>query len=220
MRVLFFDTETNGLPKSKSKTIPVETLENWPLIVSVAGQVWEISSNATSVKLSSHYNIIKPSPDTEWNTESSAIHKITKERALAEGTESSEVFRIFHELVGTVDVVIAHNMPFDKPVLLAEFLRRGLSKAWPSIEYCTCLNTKELTQIPWAYGKPWDKYKMPKLGELYKYLFGSEGAFEFHSADADVDCLVQCFQELVRRRLVPLETWERNLRVLRSVGAS
>jgi len=221
MLVLFFDTETNGLPKVKNA--PAEKVDNFPRIVQIAGEVWEFSTDtgATPKKLSTHSFIVKPDPALEWDTGSFAIHTISKERALTEGTDSKEVFELFHALVFKCDIIVAHNLAFDKPVLQAEFIRHNLDvTVWCPIEYCTCINTKELLKLPGRYPKPWDLYKMPKLVELYCFLYSPINTFAFHSAAGDVECLVQCFLELVRRRFVPLDTWERNLRVLAGIETS
>ena len=216
MLVLLFDTETNGLPKIRNA--PAEKVDNWPIIIQIAGQLWEVGSGTHPVKISEHSFLIKPAADTEWNPGSFAIHKISKEKALTDGTDSDEVFKLFHALVFKSDVIVAHNLAFDKPILQAEFVRRGLdTKVWPPIEYCTMINTKELLKLPGLYPKPWDLYKTPKLVELYCFLHSPTTKFEYHSAAGDVECLVQCFLELIRRRFVPLDTWERNLRVLAGI---
>lgn len=72
--------------------------------------------------------------------------------------------------------------------------------------------TKALCKLPSKFARPSDPYKWPTLGELYKFLFGNTTELVLHSADADVECLVTCFRDLVRRDTVPLETWRRVLR--------
>ena len=47
-------------------------------------------------------------------------------------------------------------------------------------------------------------YKQPRLAELHTYLFGNEGKYEAHRASSDVDCLVACSQELIRRNILVL----------------
>ena len=218
MRILFFDTETNGLPRVKNA--PIATVDNWPRVVQIAWQIWEFGPGDTAPShVQSLSFLVKPSPELVWDTGSFAIHKISKERATLEGRPGNEVFQAFLTALQSISVVCAHNVAFDKPVVLAELLRHSIDiRAWPQIEYCTCINTKELLKLPSRYAKPWDMYKLPKLVELYTFLYSPAQAFEFHSAAGDVQCLVQCFLELVRRRLVPLDTWERNLRVLREMA--
>lgn len=217
MRILFFDTETNGLPHVKNA--PVTVVENWPRVVQIAWQIWEFAPGDSSPNhVQSLSFLVKPDPGLVWDAGSFAIHKISKERAILEGTSGNEVFQAFSTVLQSSSVVCAHNIAFDKPVALAELLRHSIGiTSWPHIEYCTCINTKELLKLPSRYAKPWDMYKLPKLVELYTFLYSPSVTFEFHSATGDVQCLVQCFRELVRRRFVPLDTWERNLRVLRGL---
>jgi DNA polymerase III epsilon subunit-like protein len=218
MRIVFFDTETNGLPLVKNA--PVTDTKNWPQVVQIAWQVWEFSppgdeETPRPSMLETHSYLVKPSQEMAWNAGSFAIHKISKERAYMEGTPGQEVFTAFSLALCSAHVVCAHNLAFDKPVTLAEFVRHGIDTArWPRIEYCTCVNTKELLKLPSRFPKAWDMYKPPKLVELYTFLYSPMSTFEFHSAAGDVQCLVQCFLELVRRRFVPLATWDRNLRVI------
>jgi hypothetical protein len=40
MRILFFDTETSGLPKNWNA--PVEQIENWPRLVQIAWQIYDL----------------------------------------------------------------------------------------------------------------------------------------------------------------------------------
>lgn len=217
MRVLLFDTETNGLPKSWRAT-PYNTA-NWPIIISLAWQIWEITpSSAAFVEKGSY--LVKPPADVVWNEESQGIHGITQADASTNGLPAAEVFPAFVSIVRTVNLIVAHNMSFDKTVLLSELIRLNPRLAmdwWPRFEYCTCESTKTLCRLPSQQKKPnpKDPYKRAKLVELFNYLFPSKSTdgFAFHTADGDVQCLVECFLELVRRGHLPLAIWERSLRV-------
>jgi DNA polymerase-3 subunit epsilon len=206
MKILFFDTETNGLPLSRNAL--TRDVNNWPRIVQIAWELWEISNDGHHRILQDSY-IIRPDESLPWNNESAAIHGITKERALAEGTPHSQVLAAFAAAASQARVLCAHNLAFDKPVLRAEYYRQSPNESfkwWPPMEYCTMQNSIHLCKLPSKYPKPNDPYKYPRLSELYKYLFGTEADFAWHSAAGDVQCLTVCFQELVRRRLVtPLE---------------
>ena len=215
MNILFFDTETNGLPLRRNAL--TTDVENWPRIVQIAWQLWEVTpTDARQLGQASY--IIRPEESLIWNNESAAIHKITKERALTEGVPGDAVLAQFRAVASNAKVLIAHNLAFDKPVLKAEFYRLNLNEQflwWPPAEYCTMENTTALCKLPSKYARPHDPYKFPRLSELHTFLFGLvDGAFDFHNAAGDVECLVQCFNELLRRRLVPVAAqWFRNFRV-------
>ena len=74
MKLLFFDTETTGLPKNYK--LPYTHLENWPHIVQLS---WLVSENGQILKESD--NIIKVSVPIP--IESSRVHGITNEIAQA-----------------------------------------------------------------------------------------------------------------------------------------
>lgn len=205
MKILFFDTETNGLPLVRKA--PETVLENWPRAVSIAWRLCEVSLD-TMECLTEEYHIVQPIAGIEWSAESMGIHGISMERAMVEGKPIQDIVSLFRKDAEKASVIVAHNMAFDRPVLLAEFRRLGLSVSWwPKTEYCTMDKTKGLCKLPSKYSKPSDPYKYPKLPELHSYLFGGTGDFDFHSAREDVRCLVKCFTELNFRRLVPLEDW-------------
>lgn len=155
-----------------------------------------------------------------WNAESAAIHGITPDRVQSEGVSSAEALNQFKQILQQADILIAHNLAFDKSVLRAEYYRLHSSEAfdwWPAYEYCTMEATKHLCKLPFPNGRggrPNDPYKLPKLVELHTYLFGGPGDYVFHDALQDVKCTVACFQEMLRRRLVvPFDQWTRALRV-------
>lgn len=220
MRILFFDTETNGLPTDRYAL--TTDVEKWPRIIQIAWQLWEFdSAESSGTRLCAESHIIRPPEDLVWNTESEGIHKISKARALSDGVPGDRVLAAFRTAASQAHVLSAHNMAFDKPVLRATYYRADPAERfswWPSVDYCSMENTKMMCKLPSKYAKPHDPYKNPRLAELYKHLYGSEANVEFHSAAGDVECLVLCFLELWRLRRVPVDVWLRNFRVPRALA--
>jgi DNA polymerase-3 subunit alpha len=215
MRILLFDTETNGLPKSW-RASPYRT-DNWPRILTLAWQLWN-TGTGTPIFVEKGEYLIAPPADIVWDSEAEKIHGIALDHARREGRPAAEVFPDFVNRLRSVDLIVAHNMAFDKTVLICEMIRLDPALRmdwWPRFEYCTCEGTKTLCALPPPVGKPVrpsDPYKKPKLVELYRFLFPDRAAdFPFHSAAGDTECLTQCFLELIRRRLVPLDLWARSL---------
>ena len=214
MRVLLFDTETNGLPKAWRA--PPHQIDNWPRILSIAWKMYEMNSAGVATELERGYTLVKPEASTIWDADSAKIHGISREKAEAEGATAESVFTGFMNLARGAHLIVAHNIQFDKNVVLAELLRlnpRLVLNWWPRLEYCTCEGTTRIVKLPAAKPRPSDPYKRPKLAELYKFLFEVDGTFDYHTAAGDTECLSQCFIALVRRRLIPFELWERSLRV-------
>jgi DNA polymerase III epsilon subunit-like protein len=217
MKILFFDTETNGLPKDR-RAIP-QQIDAWPRILQLAWALVDIQENGTMNVCDARSVILNPG-DIQWNSESAAIHGITQARVQSEGIPPNHALEQMKTLMQQAHVLVAHNMAFDKPILRAEYYRLDPSESfdwWTSYEYCTMESTKYLCKLPFANGrpgKPSDPYKLPKLVELHKYLFGNPGDYVFHDALNDVQCTIACFRELlVRRLVVPFDQWARALRV-------
>ena len=211
MHILFFDTETNGLPP-RDRNCLSNDVDKWPHIVQIAWQLWDFAEEPKL--LNAYVAILKPEPGLVWNEGSQVIHGISKDRAEQEGLPGADVFAKFSTAASGANIIIAHNLAFDKPVLKACYYRLNRAETfswWPGQEYCTMEATKSLCKLPSKFARPSDPYKWPKLDDLYKFLFGAVSTLDLHSADADVECLVSCFREMVRRELTPLDTWRRVL---------
>lgn len=232
MRVLIYDTETNGLPKSYSA--PPTDCENWPHIIQIAWQVWDVES---CLCLQQASLLIKPDPYMIWCHEAAEIHKISLERLQREGLPFTKVLSWFVSDAKETDLILAHNLSFDKRVLWAECFRqvkRGFHQFdpeswWPKHELCSMLSTVNVCKIPSTskYATIHDPYKWPKLVELFTHLFPDTALPDnLHDAGTDVAVLVKCFHELTRRRVLALPAVERTpdrlvdllLEVLRSVS--
>lgn len=184
---LFFDTETTGLPRSWRS--PVTDTNNWPRMVQIAWVVCDAEGN----EIERVGAIITPEGFT-IPRDASAIHRITTERAIAEGRRLAEVLELFAERALSATRIVAHNIAFDEKIVGAEYLRSGRQNVLEGKEtLCTMHGSTDYCQIPGSYG-----YKWPKLSELHKILFG-EDFEEAHNAEADISATVRCFWELRKR---------------------
>jgi DNA polymerase III subunit epsilon len=121
---LFFDTETNGLPKNWKA--PVTDLLNWPRLVQIAWVLFDNDGN--EVKRNDY--IIKPIGFT-IPYEASKVHGITTERAESEGVDLKLSLDEFNEQLERATHLVAHNMSFDEKIIGAEFLRIGYNNPVP-----------------------------------------------------------------------------------------
>ena len=163
MKVLIFDTETTGLPKTRATAI--QQKDNWPHIVSISWLVLESNTNEILTKKS---YVVKPNG---WDipAESSAIHGISTEFAEKTG-ESLKV--VMDEFMNTPhDMIVAHNLDFDENVVanamiwdLGVYNFYGFDKP----KYCTMVLSKEMCKLPSTFRTG---YKSPKLSELYEHVF-------------------------------------------------
>lgn len=188
MRVLIFDTETTGLPKLR-RISAMDKKDNWPDLVSIC---WRLFDDGKEVK--KMYHVIKPMGWT-ISEEVSAIHGITTEKAM-EGDDMRTVLSIFREDVRTANRVVAHNLDFDKNVILHAFLWRLGEPVtfWPDrADFCTGEMTKNILELPSKFPKRNDLYKIPSLNELYEATFQEPAPPNDHSAERDVDVLQKIY---------------------------
>lgn len=209
MRILFLDTETNGLPKNRYA--PYTMTEAWPKIVQIAWQVVDFHSTDPTTFPAPLYMssfLITPNEGMVWDAGAEAIHGISEDQARREGVQIRSALALLINDAAECDVVVAHNVGFDKPILLAATVRVGLNPSWwPKHEICTMMATKNVCKIPSTskYAKPEDPYKWPKLSEVWQTLYPtSELPTNLHNAAQDVAVLLTCFQELVRLGLLVL----------------
>lgn len=187
MKALIIDTETSGLPTSYSAHCT--DIDAWPRVVEIA---WLRLNDRHEPEISSEF-IIKPSGFT-ISPDSTLVHGITNEKAQASGISIDHALRCLNHYIRDVNLIVAHNIDFDFPVINCEFLRSNIRTDFASKpRFCTMKSTTDLCQIPGNQGSKW-----PKLGELYKFLF-NQNFSETHRAMHDVAATTECYIELVKR---------------------
>lgn len=189
-RFLFFDTETTGLPSDYNA--PIYNTHNWPRLIQISWILTEEDANVVSQK----NFIIKPNgfviPE-----ESSNIHRITTERAVAEGLDLSIVLDLFDNDLKQADIIVGHNIDFDIKVVRAEMFRLSREDCLVDKKtICTMKSTTSFCKIQGEHG-----YKFPKLQELYTKLFGH--SFDnAHNSQADTLATMRCYFELCKRGIL------------------
>lgn len=192
-KVLFFDTETTGLPQFYNA--PITQVSNWPRLVQLAFlEYYEDGSIAAK-----HNYIIKPEGFT-IPREATLIHRISNEQAQNEGKDLTQVLDIFADAINESVILIAHNVDFDRNIVGAEFVRKEFDTK-PLLtkrNFCTMKNKDVVNfcQIPNKTG-----YKWPKLEELHYKLF-NQRFIDAHDASIDIEATAKCFWELLRRGVV------------------
>ena len=191
MKILFFDTETTGLPKNWKA--PVHQLDNWPRLVQIAWQVY----NSNGDLLEEHEYIINP-VGFIIPSEASAVHKITTEKALETGVDLLTILKVFSSSVNGCGLLVAHNYSYDYNIMGSELLRNGLENSLYEKEHiCTMKASTDFCKIPGPYG-----YKWPKLEELYDILFRE--SFNAHNALDDIKATARCFWALRDKKIIDL----------------
>ena len=203
MRVLVFDTETTGLPKSKN--ISSETLHLWPHIVQFSYVIYDTEVNDI---VETSDSIVKIDEDVFIPEEVIKIHGITNEISKNNGINIIFVLHNFFEHLKTVDLLVGHNISFDINMVKVELNRLIVENGTSIIHrwnldlltnfeniYCTMKESIELCNITLVnrFGKPY--LKLPKLLELHTKLFETT-PHNLHNSFNDILVTLRCFMKL------------------------
>ena len=193
MKVLVFDTETTGLPVDQNA--PLKDSAKWPYIVQLSFMVFDTESKEI---LEYSDSIIQLNPAILITPESIAIHQITPERCQTEGIPIQQALDHFAASIFEADVIVAHNIIFDKRMLMVEMHRNKMKNClyrnnMPIPEYCTMKRTIDLCKLPAVNKKTGEIYnKYPTLSELHNHLFQTKPRGT-HNAIADVMICLRCY---------------------------
>lgn len=175
--ILFFDTETCGLPVWKEPS----GSDNQPHLVQLAA----ILCNADTREVISTMDVIIKPDGWEIPQETIDVHGITNEIALEVGIPEVQALEQFLELCGDADRV-AYNKTFDQRIIRIATKRYSTEEViekWAIKDdfHCAMILSKPIVKCP---AKTKGKFKNPKLQEAYEHFFNEsfEGA---HSAMAD-----------------------------------
>jgi DNA polymerase III epsilon subunit-like protein len=205
MKVIVFDTETNGLiGRDYDSAYSHNWYKNMPHPVQVSYVVYDVETNKL-VKASNKYFQL---PDgVEFNKESAEIHKITEDHLKMHGeTSMVEFLSEFVEDYENCAYAVGHNINFDISILQAALIRNGIHytindgfKSQPK-HYCTMKYSRYLLKIERVskYGKKY--YKSPKLIELHDYLFNNEELSNLHNSMVDVVYTLRCYYKMMYDR--------------------
>ena len=188
MIILVFDTETTGLPEGWN-TPPTES-EKYPHIVQLSYLLYDTDLEKTLV---CEDHIIKLHASVQIPEESTLIHGITRSRMNRKGITIKQALDDFKKVLRKADVIVGHNVRFDKNMILAEAHRNNRDIVFDDKnEYCTMIHGTNVCRLK-KEGKAHFKY--PNLTELYKHLF-QEMPYGVHDSMADVLFTLRCFLAL------------------------
>lgn len=211
MKILVFDTETTGLP---AKDATIYESKKWPYIIQLSYILYDTNTNEVIIK----DNYIKISDSIEISSGSFEKHKITREILDAKGISIVDALNEFNDYVGISDIVVGHNISFDKRMIFVECLRNKIDQNFTVFdnnsnkicknEYCTMNNTKQYCNIliPSRYGEKKTFLKNPSLVELYGKLFPDAGIPDnLHNSLVDILITFRCYMSFVYKIDIVLE---------------
>jgi len=222
-KIIVFDTETTDLPKERNVSVSVSTLDNWGHIVQLSWVFLDTDIVHPQKQIPPRDYIIKTTEGIESAEKALECHHITREIMNSRGIDIKDALKEFCLEASKADYVVAHNLQFDKTMILVECMRNNMFDAYPfsktqQIDYCTMLYGCDICKLPFSNGgkKPWgsrSSYKSPKLSELYNCLFRSTTemnnetnetntlingtapaeSYKLHNALTDVILCARCF---------------------------
>jgi DNA polymerase-3 subunit epsilon len=192
MKVLVFDTETTGLPE---KNALILEHNRWPFIVQLSYILYDTESKTL---LKTVNVIIKIPEHIAIPAECTALHSLTQEICQSKGEPLRPILECFLAIAQEADLLVGHNISFDKNMIMVECSRQGLiyDIMHTSRDYCTMKETKELVGKICIFnntGRTFFKY--PKLAELYSYLF-TEAPKGMHDSMADILLCLRSYVKL------------------------
>lgn len=175
MKVLFFDTETTGLPLWKEPSDD----PNQPHVVDLSCELWSGSELVREFDCIINPGIPIPPEVTE-------IHGITDEIAQRDGIQPIDAWEVFQSLVGQADLLCGHNVSFD--IRMMRILSARVTGAkWEPMHptFCTMRKATNLCRIPSRNQRHPEDWKWPTLTEAMRALFDEEHS-DAHRAKPDV----------------------------------
>jgi len=197
-RILVFDTETTDLIRKDSSGN-----KTFGHVIQLSFIGYNIEKNTIV------YNedlIINVPQNVHITEESIALHRVDREKSNT-GIPMKEALFKFKEALEWCDCLVAHNMYYDKTMIIEECFRNSFlkninfnkNKRGNYIpEYCTMkhgINLCKIVKYNEKTGKSY--YKYPKLEELYIHLF-NEQPIGMHNAYIDILLTIKCYLKMTR----------------------
>ncbi|MEM6698725.1 MAG: 3'-5' exonuclease [Bacteroidota bacterium] len=184
MNYLFFDTETNSKYQAQARLIHLAF----------------IKTDEKGNEIQRFSELVRPEG---FQIDNAEIHGISQEIALKNGINAQAAITQFVTALSDCQLLIAHNIDYDKKVMFNELKALGLTKKYFNTLYnaptlCTMQSSTAYCDIREG-GR--ERPKFPRLSELYQKLF-DEVYPQDHHALTDVEAVKHCFFELRERKVI------------------
>lgn len=191
MKILVFDTETTGFIDKKNPST-----EGQPFIIQFAGILGELK-DGNYREIARKNILINPCISIPYGA--SQVHHIY-DIDVQWAPNMQESIDAIMSFLGEADCIIGHNIEYDEDMLKLELRRyQKLHLYQPLQVVCTMKSTVDFCALQ-GNG---ERFKYPKLWELYKKLFG-EYFIGAHDAMTDVEATLRCFLELEKQKILSL----------------
>ena len=200
MKILVFDTETTGL---QEKGASIYDKSKWPYIIQLSYILYDLSNNSALIK----NNYIKLDKSVTISQESFNIHNISREILDEQGIHIVDALKEFNKYLKICDLVVGHNISFDKRMIFVECFRHAVAQYFThyennekihKTEFCTMKNTTHYCKLERLSKTNQVYIKNPKLSELYLLLFPNETLpTNLHNSLVDVAMTLRCYLKYV-----------------------
>lgn len=201
MHILIFDTETTGLPEPDAS---IFQHHKWPFIIQLSYILYDTEKHTFD-----YYNYYINIHDSITITpESYNIHKLTREFLNKNGVSITTALTQFNLDLNNADIVVGHNISFDKRIVLVECYRNKIQQKFTytdenkmkikKTEFCTMKNGKIFCNIVRINKLQKPYLKTPSLKELFNKSFPDEELpNNLHDAFIDILITFRCYYKLV-----------------------
>lgn len=199
MRAIFFDIESNGFKRNFANG-PKQS-DKMGRVIQLAWEVYDFDLNSCVDKKD---YLIKPDgwiiPYKEYfmrqgQSEARALKSasfwinngFSTYKSMRSGVPMSQVLQEFIHSVNTSDLLVSHNISFDRQMLGNEMVRYNIRPNRKLPAFCTLNNTTRFAKL--------------KLEDLFKVLF-NQNMGKAHDAANDVAACRLCYLELLKNGII------------------
>lgn len=187
-----YDTETTGFINKKDPNLDAQ-----PYVIQFAGILGELNDGKYTEIARKDILIKPPISIPYWASQVHHLYDIDVQDKEPMEHQIDEIM----DFMNQAEVLIGHNIEYDEDMMKLELRRyEKLHLYNPTQVLCSMKSTVDFCALQ---GK-WERFKYPKLGELYKKLFG-EYFIGAHDAMVDVEATLKCFLELEKKWVMKLE---------------
>ncbi len=191
--ILFVDTETTGL---LVQGMPVDDPSQPHL-----AQLAMLLTNPAGHRVGQFVAYVRPD-GWEMPAAASAINGLTTDYLAAYGLPLVDVWGAFRSFSTRAELIVAHNVDFDRTVIEIATVRLGGQWDWKRPWFCTKEASAPVCCLPGRSGYPprakEGRYKWPTLNEAHCFLCGGPVA-NAHDALADAEACARVYFALLER---------------------
>lgn len=191
MIVLFLDTETTGLPEGRNTSI--YDTHKWPYVIQLSYIIFDTDKKEVVHTFDS---VICLNEDVCISDKSISMHGITRERSREEGVSMKNSLIELNDNLSSVDLIVGHNISFDKKVMIVENIRHKIYSLFPKRKiFCTMKEYKGFCDIKKEGGDGVCYVKYPTLCELYEKIYDNKPK-NLHNSYVDVLVCARCYMQM------------------------